>query len=339
MLLAESAVFVASLLAASVVAPYAIRGLRRAGVIDHPSQRSSHDRPTVRGAGVLCLAGVLVGLSVASWVAPTASGVFAALAIAATVATVLGFAEDRHGLPIVVRAGSQLLIGLGVAFTVGIQSGAAVWIILLGALFVAGYTNVANFMDGVDTMSVSHALVVGALWTLAGAFGLAPGWLTLSGTALAGAFLAFLPWNMRQHKAFLGDAGSYLLGTIIASTATAAILSGAPPLAVLAPLTIYLADTGSTFVSRIARGERWYESHRTHVYHRLEDLGFSHIRTAATVASFSAAAGVFGLLASIGPVVVTLGSIGGLVLTVLIYIELPRILRARQLNRADRHAG
>jgi len=92
---------------------------------------------------------------------------------------------------------------------------------------------------------------------------------------------------------FLGDVGSYVLGASIATIGFAAICSGVNPVCIVAPCVVYLADAGSTLVIRIARRERWFESHRAHAYQRLIDRGRGHIAVSLTVAVASAlAAGV-----------------------------------------------
>jgi len=55
-----------------------------------------------------------------------------------------------------------------------------------------------------------------------------------------------------------------------------AVLHGVPPEAVVGPLALYLADTAWTLQRRIRAGERWLQAHRTHVYQRWCDAGWSH---------------------------------------------------------------
>ena len=54
------------------------------------------------------------------------------------------------------------------------------------------------------------------------------------------------------------------------------MLRGVPVEAVLGPLALYLADTAWTLQRRIRAGERWLQAHRTHVYQRWCDAGWSH---------------------------------------------------------------
>ena len=48
---------------------------------------------------------------------------------------------------------------------------------------------------------------------------------------------------------------------------------------------LYLADTAWTLQRRIRAGERWLEPHRTHVYQRWCDVGWSHQRVTVMAAA------------------------------------------------------
>src|SRR5690606_23808538 len=99
-------------------------------------------------------------------------------------------------------------------------------------------------------------------------------WLVIGGAAVAVAFTSFLPWNVYGSKMFLGDVGSYLLGTVLAMLVAGAILEGVPPMAAVAPFAIYCADTSVTFTQRALRRERVLAAHRSHRYQRLNDTGW-----------------------------------------------------------------
>ena len=66
------------------------------------------------------------------------------------------------------------------------------------------------------------------------------------------------------------------------------VIRGLPPEAALAPLALYLADTGWTLQRRVRAGEPFFEAHRTHTYQQLCDLGWSHQRVTVTTAAVTA---------------------------------------------------
>lgn len=271
--------------------PAAVRPLlMRWGVIDIPSQRSSHTEPTVRGMGLAMALATLIALAVsfAAGLIRVDRSIFLIAAAGMALAGLLGWAEDCRGIPVLRRAVLQLLIGLGItsAFTVAI--GTSIWWIPVGTLAIAAYINVVNFMDGVNGISGLHGLAVGAAYAYAG-WVTDLHWLVVCGSAVAAAFAAFLPWNLAKRRVFLGDTGSYFLGGAIACCAVGAFLSNIYVEYLLSPLLIYLADTGWTLIRRIYRGEPWHQPHRQHVYQRLTHLGFSHVGSALVVTGATAA--------------------------------------------------
>ena len=130
-------------------------------------------------------------------------------------------------------------------------------------------------MDGVNGISGAHALIAGVAYACYAEWGGHP-FLLAASLAVAVSALLFLPWNAGRARVFLGDAGSYSLGAALAVLAADAVLRGVPVEAVLGPLALYLADTAWTLQRRIRAGERWLQAHRTHVYQRWCDAGWSH---------------------------------------------------------------
>ena len=269
--------------------PFAVRPiLHRYNMVDVPNERSSHTAPTYRGMGLATAAATFVAFVAATlfgWTYRSAESLQLAVTIAAAIlcALALGWLEDIRGVSIVRRAGLQLVIGVLVSVSFATLQGTNVLVLILGAIFIAGYINVANFMDGINGISGAHGLVAGLAYALTGWMVNLP-WLALAGVAVAGAFAAFLPWNVRPGKnVFLGDAGSYVLGAALGTLAVGAWFADVPFLLAFAPLVTYLADAGITLFRRFMAGEQWYKPHRTHTYQRLTDVGFSHLGSTAVV--------------------------------------------------------
>ena len=266
--------------ATALVCPIAIRHLRLTGLLDMPNHRSSHVSPTPRGGGIACATGIGVAAAAAqvaghdvAWTALAGAGALAGL----------GRLDDIHGLPPFTRLIAQGVVGgvMGHAFLGG-TPGAVV-----GAAVTSVAVNTTNFMDGINGMSGLTAALWGASVMRVGA-STHRGALVELGAATAGAGLGFLPYNMPQASLFLGDVGSYLFGGAFA----AGILSqrdGWSAMACIAPLSVYLTDTGSTVVRRARRGSPLTEAHREHVYQRLvSQHGWTHAQSAALAAGISA---------------------------------------------------
>ncbi len=304
--------------------PFVLRPvLQRAGVLDVPNARSSHDRPVLRGGGIAMLAGMLAGSLVLS------SAPLWLVMGAGAAAALLGLVDDLRGLSARVRFAAQLVLGalLGLAVALGFGIGGLV--IPLVAVFFAGYVNVANFMDGIDGISSLHGTVVGAAFAFAGVVSDTQ-WLIAAGLILAAAHLAFLPWNLLGSRIFPGDSGSYLLGGFIAATVVGGVAAGVPWPVLIAPLAIYLADTVTTIARRLWRRERWWEGHRAHNYQRLVDSGLRHVAVAAYVAVFTAAAAAAGFLVFTGMPEATWLAVAAVIAVCGLYLVVsPLVVRGR----------
>jgi UDP-GlcNAc:undecaprenyl-phosphate/decaprenyl-phosphate GlcNAc-1-phosphate transferase len=268
----------------TVAEPVLIPLLRRAA-IDVPNMRSSHTVPTPRGGG----APIAVGLVAAALLIHGTVAVTFAAAVAAFAA--IGFADDLSGLPAGRRLLMQALASLAVAGVlvgrIGLPPTVAAAGAVLLAVWLIGFVNAFNFMDGVNGISAAHALIGGAFYACLG-WWRPDAFLAAAGAAVAAGALAFLPWNAVRARVFLGDAGSYGLGVALALLASYAVIRHIPPEAALAPLALYLVDTGWTLQRRIRAGERVFEAHRTHAYQRLCDAGWSHQRVTITTATVTA---------------------------------------------------
>ena len=255
-----------------VAVPATIPLLRRIHAVDVPSIRSSHSVPTPRGGGLPIAAGLLAAVAI------TRSGASAAFAVAVGFFAVLGFLDDLRGLPVSRRlalqaTGSAVVAGLLVLPMHPAVAGAL--LAVAAAVWITGVVNAFNFMDGVNGISGAHALIAGVAYACYAEWAGHP-FLLVASLAVAVSALLFLPWNAGRARVFLGDAGSYSLGAALAVLAADAVLRGLPVEAVLGPLALYLADTAWTLQRRIRAGERWLQAHRTHVYQRWCDAGWSH---------------------------------------------------------------
>jgi UDP-GlcNAc:undecaprenyl-phosphate/decaprenyl-phosphate GlcNAc-1-phosphate transferase len=293
---AAAAVLTASFVA--VAEPVTIPLLRRVAAIDTPNLRSSHTVPTPRGGG----APIAIGLVLAAALIPATAALIFGAAVAAFAA--LGLADDLHGLParrrLALQAAAGLAIGWLLARGAGLPAAAAAAAAVAIAAWLTGFVNAFNFMDGVNGISGAHALIGGACYAGIGLWHADP-LLAGGGAAVAGGAAAFLPWNAVRARVFLGDVGSYALGVALAVLAACAVvIAGLPPEAALGPLALYLADTAWTLQRRIRAGEPWLQAHRTHVYQRLTDAGWSHQRVTVVTGAVTAALSALGAVSLTG---------------------------------------
>lgn len=260
----------------------AIRGAAvRRDVLDRPNARSSHTVPTPRGGGLSFVAVVLL-LLLAVAEQPGGGRLAAALLVGGLPVAAVGLVDDLRSLPAAVRAAVHTVAAAAVVLLLDLPLPGGWQGLVLGAAAVVGLVwsiNLYNFMDGIDGLAGGQAAVAAvALAVLVPG----PGAVDHAALALAGAVLGFLVLNAPPAKIFMGDVGSGFLGLVLGVLLLAASTSGAPALPVLALVVApFLVDATATLAVRVARGERWYEPHRDHVYQRLTRRGWSHRRVSA----------------------------------------------------------
>jgi len=268
--------FLVSFVVAMAAAPLVLRVMLQRGVLDIPNHRSSHINAVPRGGGIACLAGVLAGLALAStqhqdvpWLAVSGAVLLA----------IVGFADDRGTLAAAPRLGAQVAVGALVGVALGGD-----WWILAGVICIPVVVNVVNFMDGINGITSLNITAWGIVAIAVGHAQNATS-LIVIGAVTAGSATAFLPWNAPVARLFLGDIGSYLLGAMVGIGILIGALQTSSVVLLLAPLSIYLADTGTVLLRRALRGEQLMTAHRQHVYQRLvSEAGMSHAAVAMVTA-------------------------------------------------------
>ncbi|MEA2702737.1 MAG: UDP-GlcNAc:undecaprenyl-phosphate/decaprenyl-phosphate GlcNAc-phosphate transferase [Actinomycetota bacterium] len=259
-----------------------------------------------------------------------------AIALTAAGFGLVGLVEDVVGVPVLHRLVFQVVAGgFGALLLLDNLGGPAIWrcaFAVLVVIWLIAFVNGYNFMDGIDGISVVQAVIAGIAWLLVGTY-VDDAVLACGGAIVAGAALGFAPFNVPRARMFLGDVGSYFLGAWLAALAVLGLRAGLPPEAALAPLAVYLADTGTTLARRVFRGERWYLPHREHAYQRLGAAGWSHIRVSVFVAACIAACGALGMVSLGDSVVLRIVADLGIAIVVVAYLLSPKWLTARTKAR------
>ncbi len=260
---------------------------RRCRILDLPDARKLHARSTPLLGGTA----VFVGFAAALLVNGVMGAELLAILSAAMVLFVAGVFDDWRE----VSAGIKLLIQLACALMV-MASGVVLKVIpeslafwswcgngLLTLVWIIGITNAMNFFDGMDGLAAGLGVIIGFFLAIVAYQTDQPflGWIAL---AVMGGCLGFLPFNFkgRQPAAiFLGDAGSTVIGFVLASIAVYGDWAEGRPLVSLAsPVLIFwllIFDMVHTTVERIVTGKvrslrGWVEYvGKDHLHHRLAD--------------------------------------------------------------------
>jgi UDP-N-acetylmuramyl pentapeptide phosphotransferase/UDP-N-acetylglucosamine-1-phosphate transferase len=265
----------------------------RAALFDHPGERRSHAVATPRGGGIAIAVAVVPALVAMSMNGPEWRAVFVPVLAGLALVAGVGWWDDHRPLSPALRLAVHAAAAALLAWAL-LAAGAGPLVAGSGFVLALVLVNVWNFMDGIDGLAGSQALVAAAAYALfAGSGPIA--WL---GVALAAACAGFLPFNIPRARIFLGDVGSGALGYVLAALAALSLQAtgwkGAPLLVL--PLLAFGVDASLTLGRRVLRGERWWEPHVQHAYqkqarrsgHAAVTAGFLAFTLSASIIMFMA---------------------------------------------------
>lgn len=264
------------------VAEWVHRRAEALRLVQAPNHRSSHVQPTPSGGGLgIVVAGSLAGIALVLFSGWTLG--WFVLGFAALLAAV-GLRDDIQHLPARVRFGVQVVVCVGLLMVLGdlpaLSIGAGLGLqlagwTLFGLFLLVGvwWINLFNFMDGIDGIAGMQAIymllagAVMAVWVNAEVV-YSPVWMWM--LCVAAATVGFLLLNWPPAKIFMGDVGSTWLAFMVFALALLSVQSGWLSYAAwLVLAAVFVTDATVTLLTRMLRGERWHEAHRSHAYQRL----------------------------------------------------------------------
>ncbi len=218
----------------------------------------------------------------------------------------MGVLDDGRELGPLPQLGSQIL-GAGVAIAAGITIdritnplGNALEnsMFYLPPLMAVGFTlfwiigamNTVNFVDGLDGLAAGITIIAAGILFIH-SFELTQYSIAFLPLALTGAVLGFLPHNFFPARITMGTSGAAFLGF---SLGTLSIIGGTKAATVLLVLGVPIIDTAWIILRRIMSGRSPFRADRSHLHHRLMELGLSQRQI---VVLYCVACGLLGSLA------------------------------------------
>ncbi len=304
-----------SLLLGLIAVPLMMRIARRIGYVDHPGGHKSHADPTPYGGGVAMFAAAWLPLLLLLVIQPLVPEAWVAETFGEQARALLGGLALRWYQAAAIVGGGLLLFALGllddfrplgpwVKLVVILAVGALVATVgevrlatLLGpvpsllvtVLWIAVVANAFNFLDNMDGLSAGVAAICTFFLILCGVLA---GQILVPALAsvFLGSVLAFLVFNFPPARIFMGDAGSLVLGYMLAVTSvlTSYWESGTDrqPFALAMPLVILavpLYDMISVVIIRLSEGRSPIRGDQRHFSHRLVQRGLSRRQAVLTI--------------------------------------------------------
>jgi len=272
--------FIASFWITSVL----IRYFQRKKLYDVPNERKLHAAPIPSSGGLVF--GMCALLSM--FILKNESYLLLYI-LAALILMTVGYFDDRLDLSARFKFGFQFGVAILTVFFMGdvvlLSEDLGILNEIIAVVFIVGFINAFNLIDGVDGLAGSFAILVLAglsfyFWSIDRYE------LMLFSTILATAVLGFLHFNFYNARIYMGDTGSLFLGYSISFLTLIAIQSNVQnqffgmttnhiKLFMVALLFLPIIDTLRVMISRYLRGKRIFNADRSHLHHLLLKIGFS----------------------------------------------------------------
>jgi UDP-GlcNAc:undecaprenyl-phosphate GlcNAc-1-phosphate transferase len=274
----------------------------RLGLVDYPDGRKKHEGliPLVGGIAIwtaLAITLLFVGMT----------GKLVYFLVASGLVIFVGAADDvidlspswrlfQHviaSLIMCVLAG-VVVVSIGEIIVPGFEIELGLFAIPFTVFAVVALINSVNMCDGIDGHSGTQALIpLAGLAAITGIKGDHENFLPLA--AICGCLIAFLFFNLRtpwrsKAEVFLGDAGSNLLGFVLAwflidlSQGEGAVIT---PVATLWFALLLIYDTVEVVARRLVRGKSPFKADNEHLHHVFLLAGFSVSETVLTMGGIS----------------------------------------------------
>ena len=169
-----------------------------------PSKRGLHQKDIPSSAGIALFFGFSAALIFET---QNISSILIILAIILT----MGLVDDKGKIPRSIRFIIQIFISIISIYMIGGLSFHPI-LFFIAIIFMTYFINAYNFMDGIDLMITTQSLFY--LTVLLALLSISSPWL-LSIQIMISVLLVFTIFNYHPAKLFLGNAGSYFLGTYI----------------------------------------------------------------------------------------------------------------------------
>lgn len=299
---------VLSLASAALSSAFAIVFLYRyagvLGLVDRPNERKKHVGNIPVIGGLCAFIGVLAGALIAGQSLLFTNYVLGTAAILALV----GAIDDRNELSVLprllVQAGAVLIVMICTGVQIhtlghlfGLEMELGVFGVPLTLIAVIGLLNAFNMMDGIDGLAGALALVSVATIALYQGPSRWPS-LTLP-LLMASALLPYLAVNLGLigRKIFLGDAGSVMVGYLLAWTLIKSSQDNPTSLStidVLWCVALPVLDTLAVMVRRLREGKSPFKPDRGHIHHLMLNAGLTPRVTLAILVALAVALAYLG---------------------------------------------
>ena len=314
-----AAAFAASFLLSLPIVPLCRILARRTGIMDVPKSEGHklHREPTPLLGGVAILIAWLIpilGGAAALLIAPdrfpeeivggfrNISGQLSAICLCAVASVVLGVIDDKHAMRASFKFAGQFLIAFAMVFFGGLRISlflsSPFLTIPISVFWIVFIMNAMNFFDNMDGLSVGTAAIAFVFFTVT-AWGGGQFFAAALAACSAGACCGFWLYNRAPASIFMGDAGSHLVGFLLAAVSARVTYynpeMSSAKFSVLIPifiLAVPIFDAFAVVLIRLHDHTPFYVGDHNHISHRFVRMGLTRPQAVRIIHLLSVVAGL-----------------------------------------------
>ncbi|MBF7019299.1 undecaprenyl/decaprenyl-phosphate alpha-N-acetylglucosaminyl 1-phosphate transferase [Staphylococcus sp. 18_1_E_LY] len=309
-----------SMIVSLILTPIIIKISQKMDIVDKPNYRKVHTKPISVLGGTVILFSFLLGI----WLGHPIETEVKPLVIGSVLIYLVGLIDDIYDLKPIIKLIGQIVAALIVVYYgvtidfISLPIGPTIHFGILGVpitvIWIVAITNAINLIDGLDGLASGVSAI--ALATIGFiAILQANIFIIMICSVLIGALLGFLCFNFHPAKIFLGDSGALLIGFIVGFLSllgfkNITFVSLFFPIVILA---VPFIDTLFAMIRRVKKGQHIMQADKSHLHHKLLELGYSHRQTVVLIYSIA-------ILFSLSSIILYLSQSWGVIMMLILII-------------------
>jgi Fuc2NAc and GlcNAc transferase len=282
-------IYIASLLGTFFYRSFAVKNK----IFSYLNERTLHAKPTPRGGGLVFSLVFVFSIIYLYFNHFIKFDLLLVFGIGGAVALFVGYVDDVKNISSLKKLALQFILAFWILFIfkdglfrdLSLFNNFVAWGV--GLFSIVWLINAYNFIDGIDGMAISGAILILSSLVLITIISSQDTELLIIFSILLASCLGFLLFNWPKATIFMGDSGSIFLGYIFSALIIySTMLDKISFFTWLVIFGYYLSDTVVTSLIRLATIKKWYGTHRSHAYQNLARITKSHLKVTTGVIIF-----------------------------------------------------
>ena len=278
----------------SALLSWVLKFLKNPMFLDIPTERSNHQTPKPRGAGIIVIPLILLSTSLIFFLEDTLNNNWQIIFGFCLLLSIISLLDDIKNISAKIRLTFQIFCVFSSLYLFkdqlkifirssefliifnGIESLGLVFIFCFLVILWVWIINMFNFMDGMDGITPVQISSLSILTNFLAILGIIEeNFIYLSLILLTISF-AFYSVNKPPSKIFLGDVGSVPLGFLAGFILIYNMIMYNLIIPFLIIMLYYLLDSIATIILRFLKKENIFQAHSSHFYQKILRKGYNH---------------------------------------------------------------